>query len=251
MATRPAFRSPRILPTLCRMGVVVGFAISTWGCASAKPKLQLVQDPSFNPAVLRQSQIAVAGVTSRLGSVIDRATVRNQFAGILAGALEFQLSGLRVMPVDVARSRLGQVRHAQLLADLENAGRVSVAAIAQLDSAIGAVVRYAVVARIDSELVKREESTTTPVILPGEDYHEGDPQRSTRRSLDVSFLVYELSGGRVVWEELVRGSDIATATGSWTEKKTTYPAYPKAPKLRWAFDDACRTLASHLAKPPK
>ena len=155
------------------------------------------------------------------------------------------------MPVDVARSRLGRARHTQLLAELEETGRVSAAVIAQLDSAIGADVRYAVAARIDSESVEQEESTTTPVILPGEDYIEGDPQRSTKRTLHVSFLVYDLSGGRAVWEEMVLGSAIETYTGSRTEKKTIYPTYPKAPKLDEAFEDACWTLARHLVTPPK
>jgi len=162
------------------------------------------------------------------------------------------------MPVDVARSRLGRDRHARLLADLEETGHVSAAAIAQLDSAIGAEVRYVVVARVETEKVGREEGTTgaryTPAIPEAgveESYEEGDPQRSTRRTLDVSFLVYELSNGQAVWDELIRGTDIETATGSWTKKKTTYPVYPKAPKLEGAFDDACRTLAKHMAIPPK
>lgn len=256
--TRPRIKSRQILPAPCRMRMAVAFALCAWSCGASKPILHAPRDPSFTPASLGQGQVAVAGVTSKLGSEIDRATVRNQLAGILASELEFNLRGLRVMPVDVARSRLGRDRHARLLADLEETGHVSAAAIAQLDSAIGAEVRYVVVARVETEKVGREEGTTgaryTPAIPEAgveESYEEGDPQRSTRRTLDVSFLVYELSNGQAVWDELIRGTDIETATGSWTKKKTTYPVYPKAPKLEGAFDDACRTLAKHMAIPPK
>jgi hypothetical protein len=232
------------------MGVAVGFVISAWSCSSTKPDLQLAQDPSFTPTTLRQGQIVVAGVTLKAGNEVERASVRNPFAGLLASALEVELHGMRVMPVDVARSRLGRIRHARLLADLEETGRISTAAIAQLDSTIGAEVHYAVVARIDSDLVERDESTTTPNYA-AEDYEEGDPQRSTTRTVNVSFLVYELSSGRVMWDEQIRGTIERTATGSWTKKKTTYPLYPKVPKLYLAFDDACWTLARHLANTPR
>ena len=254
MVTGHASRSPWMLPALCRISAAVGLVLSVCSCGGTKPNLRLVPDASFTRASLGQGHIAVAGVTSKLGSEIDRATVRNQLAGILAGTLEFEITGLRVMSVDVARSRLGRVRHARLLADLEETGGVSAAAIAQLDSTIGADVRYAVVARIETEEVERHEGTGTPT-----DYSTGKPdtdsgdevERSTKRILSVSFLVYELSNGRAVWEELIRGSDEDTATHSPDGKRTIYPPYPKVPKVEGAFDDACRTLSMHLAKPPK
>lgn len=247
-----------MIPIRSRMSVAVGLAICACCIGASKPNLSVPRDPSFTLASLEQGQVAVAGVTSKVGSELDRATVRNQLAGILAIELELGLPGLRVMPVDVARSRLGRARHARLLTDLEETGHVSAAAIAQLDSTIGVDARYVVVARIETEKVEREDGTTgaryTPAIPEAgidASYEEGDPQRSTRRILDVSFLVYELSSGRAVREELIRGTELETATGRWTEKKTTYPAYPKAPRLEASFDDACRTLVKHMAIPPK
>jgi len=236
------------------MSVAVVFALSPSPCSGAKPNLRLVPDPSFTRGSLGQGHLAVTGVTSRFGSEIDRATVPNQFAGILAGTLEFEIAGLRVMPVDVARSRLGRARHVRLLTDLEETGRVSAAAIAQLDSTIGADVRYAVVARIETEQVERREGTTTPIdYTTGEwDTDLGDSAaRTTTRIVDVSFVVYELSSGRAVWDELIRGSDEETVTHGPDGKRTVYPPYPRVPKLELAFDDACRTLAMHLAKLPK
>ena len=247
-----AFRSPWLRPTLS-MSVAVMFALSTSPCG-AKPNLRVVPDPSFTRASLGQGHLAVVGVTSILGTKIERATVPNQFAGILAGTLEFGVRGLRVVPVDVARSRIGRGRHARLLADLEQTGRVSAAAIAQLDSTIGTDARYAVVARIEWEQVDHSEGTSTPI-----DYTTGSPDtgpgenaaRTTTRALEVSFLVYELSTGKAVWDELIRGSGEETAEHGPEGTKTVYPPYPMAPKPELAFDDACRTLAMHLAKLPK
>lgn len=235
------------------MCVAMVFALSACPC-NAKPKLRIVPDPSFTRASLGQGHLAVVGVTSILGTKIERATVPNQFAGILAGTLEFGVRGLRVVPVDVARSRLGRARHARLLADLEETGRVSAAAIAQLDSTIGTDARYAVVARIEWDQVDQSEGTSTPI-----DYATGktdtdsgeNTARTTTRALDVSFLVYELSSGRAVWDELIRGSGEETAEHGPEGTKTVYPPYPRAPKSELAFDDACQTLAMHLAKLPK
>src|SRR5437867_4818164 len=114
MVTGPASRSPGILPALCRMSAALALVLSVCSCGGTKPNLRLVPDASFTRASLGQGHIAVAGVTSKLGSEIDRATVRNQLAGILAGTLEFEITGLRVMSVDVARCRLGQIGRAHV-----------------------------------------------------------------------------------------------------------------------------------------
>ncbi len=237
-----------------RFAAAVGLALFLWSCSGSKSNIRMVQDPSFTPTALRHGRVAVAGVTLNFGSEIDRATLRNQLAGILASALEWELSGLRATPVDVVRARLGRVRHGRLLADLEETGTFSAAAVAEFDSTSGADVRYAVAARIEAERVERDETTTAPVAVPGSPEKEaGDPERSTTRTLAVSFLVYELSGRRVVWSELIHGSHKETAVGHSDDqgKATYYPPYPAVPRLEWAFQDACRKLARHLNTPPK
>lgn len=238
--------------------LLVAAALSFSSCAT---RIQgLTKSADFTYPNVKSGKLVVGGVTSVNGDVDYRKGMS------LSNALKTQIveerEDLSVTHAGMVAKSLGKEAYASILSSIENEGSLSSAQVEMLSAKIQGR-RFLVFSKIENDQTNQNRRQIDKTDSNGNATGESEMVSSTSRSVDVSFLVYDLMKKEIAWSGTVNKRDTKESKFSvkkdsglvslvkaikGTEERSTedlYP-YPEAPGQQPLLVRAFRGFAENL-----
>jgi hypothetical protein len=242
------------LSAVC-LGFVLLFVLE--GCTTTVSGMR--RDPTFTYAALKQSKLAVGGITTSKGELFgkEQASVRQNVARQIAQVRP----DLKVDKSATVRRRLSSAAFDKLLAEYAALGGLSYPHLEMLRKKLGRS-QYLLFANIEADRTrfavkptraKEVNGVITPALVV----------TSAERTLKVRVQVYDLRMARMVWTGTIRQGtkkerrhirEDAIATQGKKADQMKQPktyAYPESPTIDDALAGVFKTVAQHMPAPFK
>ena len=170
-------------------------AICQPGCGGAKV-LHIRTDPSFTYDEVSSASIMVAGVTSAVGDDDYRKEIRRGLTRLLAERIIKKRPSLTILDPRRVQQSIVEERYAELLDRYEATDRLDTAGMIELFDATRGLVRYMVFARVEMDSITRTV-----------DEDEISIDRKTERLLKISFRIYDIAAGEVMYSTSILNQD--------------------------------------------
>jgi len=161
----------------------------------------LVKDPSFTYEAITAGKMAIGGVTSALGSMSD--AERNHYSDVMRMMLLMEQETLIIFPAGIVAHFLGHADYRNMLDEYRNYGRLSDMMKQKLITNFKEA-QYIVFARIERDYISKNR-----IDVMEDEYGKELENKKTimevTRSTDVSFNIYDLRTGAIVWSGTLEG----------------------------------------------
>jgi len=230
------------------------------GCAAERAVL--TTDAGLTAEALRAEGLAIVGVTV----VEEVEQVRPPLIAALEGVLRERRPDLPFRSADAVRDSLGLPAYRRILSVYQAAGKLSESGRLELAGRLRASARFALLARVDKNVVR------LPSVRRQYDRRYGEPydatsakfgSRAASRDTRVRVTLYDLASGREAWaavyasssdnvlpDSIPRLPDRLTVPRPEQEGELPLEPVPEVPSLAQALIEGFRAFAADLPSPP-
>ncbi|MFC1683094.1 hypothetical protein ACFL0G_02655 [Candidatus Zixiibacteriota bacterium] len=188
---------------------------------SCGPKVsRLETDPSLTPASLRTQQIGIGGVTSLIVCEPGSEMSGKDMSNLLRLCIMEKRVDLEVQPEERTRLAVGPGRYEKRLDTYRLTGEIEPEVLNEIDTLLQNAIRYLIFARVEGDVVERGTSET--VNNQGEDDEYTEVKYTSKRTVTVSFVVYDLQQKIPVWSGLVSDDEANHKTHTIEEEDESF-----------------------------
>lgn len=224
----------------------------------------LNHDPTFTYAAMNGGGLAVGGVVHPLGYG-ERYLNPNEMADHMRLQIMRQREDVRVRPVGVVRTAMGEGFYLDMMRDFEMGATMDEAHLMAMREVVSEEVRYVMFCRVEDDVIRQYQKHTTQ----GKDEEKKDVlEMRTSRTMTAEFRVYDVDQGYWVWQghltkrrvnknryvqEQYQNEDelLEIVVGVILDEIAEKPVYPRPPNSKSMLTPMFRNFAKKLPEPGK